>query len=175
MFLLLNGVCLRAQFLNDCTGEIPGIIFPLHPPEGREEEAAQKLQTGGWESEAISNAGYINQAEPEKKYRLIIFEGSDWCPNCIRLHRNIVMNPSFIQYLEQKNIELIKIDFPQRKKLSAEQKLFNEQTAKKYHFEGVFPTIVISRSDTLSFDKIYYPNQSVDEIKLVIRNKMERL
>lgn len=82
---------------------------------------------------------------------------------------------TFIEYLNDKNIKLIKIDFPQRKKLSKEQKLYNKQIAEKYNFEGVFPTIIISRSDTLFFDKIDFQNQSVEEIIAVMQHKLQIL
>lgn len=123
----------------------------------------------------LLNSGFTNQTEVSDKYCLIIFEGSDWCANCIRLEKNILNDSAFIQYLNHETIKLIRIDFPQRKKLSNEQKLNNEQTARKYNFEGVFPTIVISRSDTLFFDKIYYQNQSVEEIKAVLQYKLQIL
>jgi thioredoxin-related protein len=120
-------------------------------------------------------SSFTSQTDVPKRYHLLIFEGSDWCPNCIRLEKNILTDNVFIRYLDRKNIELIKIDFPQQRKLSAEQKLNNEQTAEKYNFEGIFPTIIISRSDTLLFEKIYYQNQSVEEIKALIERKLQFL
>jgi thioredoxin-related protein len=123
----------------------------------------------------LLNFGFISQIEVSERYHLIIFEGSDWCANCIRLEKNILNDTSFLQYLKYKNIKLMKIDFPQRKKLSNEQKLNNEQIAGKYDFKWVFPTVIISRSDTLFFEKIYYQNQSVKEIEAVIQHKLQIL
>jgi thioredoxin-related protein len=119
--------------------------------------------------------GFTNQINPSERYNLIIFEGSDWCVNCIRLEKKILNDVSFNEYLIQKNIKLIKIDFPQRKKITEGQQLNNRQFAEKYNFEGVFPTIIISRSDTLFFDKIYYQNQSVEEIRAVLEVKLHQL
>jgi thiamine biosynthesis lipoprotein len=119
--------------------------------------------------------GFTDQIEISEKYDLIIFEGSDWCVNCIRLERNILSDTAFIKYLDHKKIRLLKIDFPQRKKLSREQKSYNEQIAGKYNFEGIFPTIIIARSDTLRFEKISYQNQSVQEIVAVISQKLEKI
>jgi hypothetical protein len=119
--------------------------------------------------------GFTNQIEVSEKYHLIIFEGSDWCANCIRLERNILKDTTFIKYLNHKNIKLVKVDFPQRKQLSKEQKFNNAQIAEKYNFEGVYPTIIISRTDTLFFEKIYYLNQSAEEIKAVIQHKLQIL
>jgi thioredoxin-related protein len=119
--------------------------------------------------------GFINQIEVSEKYSLIIFEGSDWCPGCIRLEKNILNDSAFIQYLNHNDIELVKIDFPQQKKISKAQKLHNQQIAEKYNFEGVFPTIIISRSDTLFYDKIFYRNESIEEIESVIGHKLQML
>ena len=46
--------------------------------------------------------------------------------------------------------------------------------AGKYNFEGIFPTIIIARSDTLRFEKISYQNQSIKEIEAVILQKLEK-
>ena len=119
--------------------------------------------------------GFTMQIEGSEKYHLIVFEGSDWCVNCIRLERNILSDTAFNKYLEQKSIKLIKIDFPQRKKMSEDQTLKNRQIAEKYNFEGVFPTIIISRSDTVVFDKIVYQNQSIEELEAVIQHKLKTL
>jgi thiamine biosynthesis lipoprotein len=123
----------------------------------------------------VLNPGFKDQNAVPERYNLIVFEGSDWCVNCIRLERKILNDTSFIGYLDHENIRLIKVDFPQRKKVSEEQKSANEQIAEKYGFEGVFPTILLSRSDTMIFEKIYYQNQSVEEIKAVIQHKLQIL
>lgn len=119
--------------------------------------------------------GFANQIELSEKYNLIVFEGSDWCANCIRLQKNILNDTAFTNYLIHIHIKLIKVDFPQNKKLTKEQKFNNAQIAEKYNFEGAFPTIIISRTDTLFFEKIYYLNQSVEEIKAVIQHKLQML
>ena len=41
-----------------------------------------------------------------------------------------------------KNLILVKLDFPRRKKLSANEKAQNDQLAKKYGIQG-FPTFVL--------------------------------
>jgi thioredoxin-related protein len=118
---------------------------------------------------------FTGRIEESKKYNLIVFEGSDWCANCIRFEKNILDDSTFIQYLIQNNIHLLKIDFPQRKKISQEQKLTSEQMATKYNFDGSFPTIILTRSDTLFYEKIQYQNQSVDAIKAVIQHNLQVL
>ncbi len=119
--------------------------------------------------------GFSEQVEASEKYWLIVFEGSDWCPNCIRLERRVLNDTLFTDYLNSKNIDLLRVDFPQKKRLSEEQKSENEQLAIKYGFDGIFPTIIISRTDSKVFDKIYYQNQSAGDLKAVIDNKLQML
>lgn len=95
-------------------------------------------------------------AEKETQYKLIVFSGSDWCSNCIRFEKNILSDTSFLEKAQQWNIEVEKIDFPQRKKLSKEVEKYNASIAEKYKFEGVFPTIIITNTETNSFREINY-------------------
>ncbi len=40
----------------------------------------------------------------------------------------------------------------------------NQKTAEDFSFDGQFPSLIISRADTLLFKKIQYTNQSADEL-----------
>ncbi len=115
------------------------------------------------------------RSNDSQKYSLIVFEGSDWCPGCIRLSGNILKDTAFIAYLTRENIRLIEVDFPQKRKLGREQESENERMAGKYHFDGTFPTIFISRTDTLLYEKIYYRNQPAEEFIAIIRDKLQIL
>lgn len=97
-------------------------------------------------------------------FRLIIFEGSDWCPNCRRLEKNILNDSVFLLKMKSAAIQLERVDFPQRKKLSAEVIESNQKKAGEYGFDGQFPTLIISRIDTLIFRKIAFTNQSPEEL-----------
>jgi thioredoxin-related protein len=107
--------------------------------------------------------------------KLIIFEGSDWCVNCRRLEKNILNDASFQNFLKKNAIEVEKIDFPQRKKLSKEQEEYNNAIADKYAFAGIYPTIILSKRQILIFEKIDYSNQSVKEMIEQIEQKIKRL
>ncbi len=111
----------------------------------------------------------------QAEYKLIVFEGSDWCSNCQRLEKNILMDNIFLEQLEKLSIQIEKIDFPQRKKLPVETKNYNNMIAEKYNFDGTFPTIIISRTDALIFQKIIYSNQSVEELMSEIKSKSANL
>ena len=117
----------------------------------------------------------MSNTEDPKEFQLIVFEGSDWCANCIRLEKNILSDTTFTQYLSNNNIALIKIDFPQKKKLTKEQKKNNALMAEKYNFQGTYPSIVLSRTDTLFYNNINYKNQSIEEIKTEIQQNLMQL
>lgn len=77
---------------------------------------------------------------------LLVFSGSDWCQPCIRFEKQ-VLKDSVFQHFAAANLELIKADFPQRKKLTPAQRQQNEQLAGQYNPEGEFPHIVLLRPD----------------------------
>ena len=109
---------------------------------------------------AILGLGMIAIKDHQPKIKLIVFEGSDWCANCRRLESKILHDTLFLNYLEKQNIKVERIDFPQRKKITKDQIVYNEALAKKYNFQGVFPTVIIARMDTLLYETISYENQS---------------
>ena len=115
---------------------------------------------------------FISKDEAVSTYKLVIFEGSDWCVNCIRLDRNVLKHDSFVQFLEKENIEVQRIDFPQRKKLEPEEKAFNASIAEKYNFQGIFPTILLVESETNKFITLTYHDQGAFEFIQQIRNNI---
>lgn len=89
----------------------------------------------------------FNPSEIDAKKTLVVFEGSDWCAYCHKFDKKILKDPLFQDYLNEKNIELLRVDFPQRKKLTKEQIKFNNEIAEKFNFKGIFPTIIISNGN----------------------------
>ncbi len=115
---------------------------------------------------------FISKDEVTSAYKLVIFEGSDWCVNCIRLDRNVLKHDSFVQFLEKENIEIQRIDFPQRKKLDPEEKAFNASVAEQYNFQGIFPTILLVKSETNQFITLTYHDQEAQEFIEQIRDNI---
>lgn len=111
----------------------------------------------------------------QSKYKLIIFEGSDWCPNCRRLEKNVLSDSLFLNELKTLSVRIELIDFPQSKKLSPETRQYNSSTADKFEFDGNFPTIVITRTDTLKYQRIMYTNQSAGDFLNQLKLKIENL
>jgi len=87
----------------------------------------------------------LAKAKAENKSVLIDFTGSDWCGWCMRLKKEVFDQPEFAAYAEKKLI-LVELDFPNKKRQSAELKAANAKLAQKYNVKG-FPTIYILDAD----------------------------
>jgi protein disulfide-isomerase len=85
----------------------------------------------------------LQMAKAQNKRVLLDFTGSDWCGPCIELRKRVFSQPEFRKYAE-KNLILIEVDYPQRKKQSAELKKQNEKLGGQYGIdEKGFPTVVL--------------------------------
>jgi protein disulfide-isomerase len=80
-------------------------------------------------------------ATQQNKYILLDFTGSDWCPYCIKMDKEVFAKPAFSTFADQKLV-LVKLDFPRRANQSSAEKSQNQELAKKYGIEG-FPTYVL--------------------------------
>ncbi|MEW7291965.1 thioredoxin family protein [Aquimarina sp. 2304DJ70-9] len=81
----------------------------------------------------------------EKDQKIVLFfTGSDWCPPCIKLEKNVLSSNEFSAFADQKYVWL-KADFPRRKKnrISKEQKKKNLALADRYNKRLVFPVILV--------------------------------
>ena len=83
-------------------------------------------------------------AQKESKTIFINFSGSDWCHWCIKLDKDILSKQEFIDYA-QKNLVLLKVDFPKRTRQSKELMAQNEELARQYNVRG-FPTVILLNS-----------------------------
>src|SRR5215469_9006382 len=77
----------------------------------------------------------IAQAKADKKMVLMDFTGSDWCPPCKALHKNVLTSKEFEDYA-QTNLVLVLVDFPRNKPQTEELKASNTKLAKKFDVEG---------------------------------------
>ncbi len=83
----------------------------------------------------------LTKAKSEQKLVLLNFTGSDWCPWCIRLDKEVFSTPEFAAYANT-NLVLVLVDFPRKKQLAKEQQQANRALAAKYGIKG-YPTLVI--------------------------------
>lgn len=85
------------------------------------------------------------QAKAEKKMVLMDFTGSDWCPPCKALHKNVLTSKEFLDFAKD-NLVLVELDFPKGKKQSSELKQANRVLSEKYEIEG-YPTVIVLDGD----------------------------
>jgi thiamine biosynthesis lipoprotein len=116
----------------------------------------------------------FTRAKNEQKTVLMIFSGSDWCLPCIRLEKTIFSDSAFLHFAEEKLI-MLRVDFPQRKKLSPEEKAGNEKLAEEFNPKGIFPLLLLVNSKrsiltSLSYER-YKAGQFVQEIKNALAMK----
>jgi thioredoxin-related protein len=73
------------------------------------------------------------------------FTGSDWCPWCIRMDKEVLNTSQFKAYAD-KNLVLLLVDFPQSKQLPQKVQDQNNDLQKKFDAEG-FPTFILIDKD----------------------------
>src|SRR5229473_4083436 len=81
------------------------------------------------------------RAKTEKKLVLMDFTGSDWCPPCKALKKNVLSSREFLDYAK-KNLVLVDVDFPRHTAQPAELKKANEALSQKFGIEA-FPTVIV--------------------------------
>lgn len=83
-------------------------------------------------------------AQQTNRKLFILFTGSDWCPPCQALKKNVLSNAGF-QSAAMKEYVFVMCDFPNRKKLSSAQKAHNKKMASKYNVEA-YPTVILTNA-----------------------------
>jgi thioredoxin-related protein len=83
----------------------------------------------------------LTQAREQKKPVLIDFTGSDWCSWCMRLDREVFATTEFKSYADR-NLVLLRVDFPRRSPQPAALRARNEKLAAQFGVNS-FPTVVV--------------------------------
>jgi protein disulfide-isomerase len=81
------------------------------------------------------------QAKSSNKLLLLEFTGSDWCPPCRMLQRDVLSTQEFQDYAS-KNFVLVELDFPRAKVQAPEVAEQNQMLARRWGIQ-VFPSIII--------------------------------
>ncbi len=109
------------------------------------------------------------QAEAKTQHKLLLvnFTGSDWCPWCLRLEREVFAKPEFQNYAKD-HLVLFMADFPRAKSLSTEVRKQNRELAERFSVEG-FPTIIVLNAEGKPIAELgYLPGGAtafVDQLK----------
>lgn len=92
----------------------------------------------------------LAKAKAENKSVLVEFTGSDWCPPCIAMRKNVFSKKEFVDAASKKFI-LVELDFPIGDKALAEK---NQPLAEKYKIEG-YPTVVLLTPEGKEFTRFF--------------------
>ena len=87
----------------------------------------------------------VDQAKTDNKNLLLDFTGSDWCPWCIRMDKEVLDTKEFKDYAA-KNLVLVLVDFPQHKQQPQKVQDQNNDLQKQFGADG-FPTFVLVDKD----------------------------
>jgi thioredoxin-related protein len=82
----------------------------------------------------------IAQAKAGNKLLLMEFGSSDSCPPCMTLEVQVFSKPEFQEYAKS-NLVFVRLDFPDRSKLSADVTATNKILGEQFKIDG-FPTFV---------------------------------
>jgi thioredoxin-related protein len=104
-------------------------------------------------------------AAESKHFILLDFTGSDWCPWCIRMDKEVFERPAFADFAA-KHLVLVKLDFPRSKPQPTAEKVQNEQLAQKFGIQG-YPTYVLldSTGNEVRRQEGYLPGGPVEFIR----------
>jgi protein disulfide-isomerase len=80
-------------------------------------------------------------AKEQNRHVLVEFHGSDWCPPCIKLQKEVLATDAFKTFAADRLV-LVDIDFPRRTPLADAQRAHNSALAERYGIEGL-PTVIL--------------------------------
>jgi thioredoxin-related protein len=85
----------------------------------------------------------LAQAKANNSDILMDFTGSDWCPWCIRMDKEVLSTKQFQDYVTKKNLVLMLVDFPQTKQLPQDVQDQNNKLQKQFNVDG-YPTFILT-------------------------------
>lgn len=94
----------------------------------------------------------IKIAKKENKNVLVYFTGSDWCPPCKMLKKDLFETPAFSEVSE--NYVLLYVDIPKNVDLlGADQMEHNKGLLRKFNKRGVFPLLKVINAQGKELDE----------------------
>jgi thiol-disulfide isomerase/thioredoxin len=88
----------------------------------------------------------VGEAKAEKKNILLNFTGSDWCPVCIAMDKEVFSTQQFKDYAA-KNLVLLTLDFPVSKPQPPQLHEQNSRLEDAYGVGDLFPVFILIDKD----------------------------
>ena len=95
------------------------------------------------------------QAKRGRKFVLLFFHGSDWCPVCTEVQRQVFDSAAFVQYA-RKMLVLVDVDFPEKHQQNEELKQANLALKTRFNLsrepgEGFSTLVLLNESGETVF------------------------
>ena len=104
--------------------------------------ACLALQVSAKNPEWLTNLPEAQQkAKADGRLVLLDFTGSDWCPYCMQLKKEVFDTTEFKEFAD-KNLVLVVVDFPRQKPQTEEQQRVNAALQEHYRVNE-YPTLVV--------------------------------
>ncbi len=124
--------CFRSRSALTCAG----LVYALALSAGCQ-DANSPYKEVHWSTDSESAFG---EAATEGKAIVAAFTGSDFCPPCIALEKEVFNTEAFDAW-SRENVILLKVDFPRHTRLPSDLMEQNTKLAEKYEISGV-PTVL---------------------------------
>ena len=118
---------------------------------------------GDWH---VHFAKAVEEAVRENKCLYVLQTGSDWCPWCVKLHDEVLDSSKFKKFAK-KNLVLLYLDFPRKKKMGEGQSEHNQKVVQTIGLSGGYPTAAILAPNGAVLDKISGFRKTDEYIKLL--------
>lgn len=141
--------------------------------DNTKQETPQTQQSAPAPAAAAQNSfnAVCEKARAAGKPVLLSFNGSDWCPWCIKLDQEVFAQKPFQDWV-QENAVMYVADFPRSKQLDADTAKQNQLLVQKYNVEG-FPTVVLIRADGTEIARTGYrpggPEKYIEHLKELLK------
>jgi len=131
-------------------------------------KASAPKHKGGW-LEDFESAKEI--AASEDKPILMLFTGSDWCPYCVKLEKNVLKEKEFKSYADEELV-LMMVDFPRRKKQKRSLAEANKKLNQQYGIRG-YPTLVLVDEKGKALSTFGYGGQDAEKFVESLKTKVK--
>lgn len=112
------------------------------------------------------------RAGREGRAVLMLFTGSDWCPYCIQLEKNVLSGREFEGFASD-NLVLMLVDFPKRKKMEESQLRSNHALAAQYKVKG-YPTLVLVDESGKELSRFGYAKEDAAAFVAKVKEKLPK-
>ena len=110
-----------------------------------------------WHTEFAAAAA---EATATKRPILADFQGSDWCPTCVELHKGVFATQAFATWAAQ-NVVLLDVDLPNAKPQPPAIRAQNEALVERYRV-AQFPTILLLDATGAKLAEVPLSNQTFE-------------